>query len=37
MDHLRDKKVSLDCPAFVGFFYLSANHIKFTYLIKEIK
>ena len=24
-------------PAFVGLFYLSANHIKFTYLIKEIK
>ena len=23
-------------PAFVGLFYLSANHIKFTYLIKEI-
>jgi len=24
-------------PAFVGLFYLSANHIKFTYLIKESK
>ena len=24
-------------PAFVGLFYLSAKHIKFTYLIKEIK
>jgi len=24
-------------PAFVGLFYLSANHIKFIYLIKEIK
>ena len=24
-------------PAFVGLFYLSANHIKFTYLIKENK
>ena len=23
-------------PAFVGLFYLQANHIKFTYLIKEI-
>ena len=23
-------------PAFVGLFYFSANHIKFTYLIKEI-
>ena len=22
-------------PAFVGLFYLSANHIKFTYLIKD--
>ena len=26
-----------DSPAFVGLFYLSSNHIKFTYLIKEIK
>ena len=24
-------------PAFFGLFYLSANYIKFTYLIKEIK
>jgi len=24
-------------PAFVGLFYLSVNHIKFTYLIKELK
>ena len=24
-------------PAFVGLFYLSANHIKFTYLIKVNK
>ena len=23
-------------PAFAGLFYLSANHIKFTYLIKEL-
>ena len=24
-----------DISAFVGLFYLSANHIKFTYLIKD--
>ena len=24
-----------ESPAFVGLFYLSANHIKFTYLIKD--
>ena len=24
-------------PAFVGLFYLSANHIKFTYLIKHLE
>ena len=29
------KKTLYHSPAFVGLFYLSANHIKFTYLIKD--
>jgi len=42
IDSLRNEGVFISIifndysPAFVGLFYLSANHIKFTYLIKEI-